>query len=211
MKNIWENFFRKEGAAWKFLPSDSAQVAVDLFKSGGFVKVLIPGCGYGRNARLFAENGFDVTGIEISGSAIRIARENGLNFRMHHGSVTDMPFDSDTYDGIYCYALLHLLNKFERKKFIHDCYRQLRPGGIMMLIVASKKMSAFGQGIYLSRNRYKTSNGLKVFFYDSEAVRNEFSAFGDPEYREYSEPVKFIENCDPLEMIMITVRKPSVQ
>lgn len=64
-------------------------------------RILIPGFGYGRNAKLFIENGFDVTGIEISQSAIDLAKTNGLNCMIHHGSVTSMPFDDKIYDGIF--------------------------------------------------------------------------------------------------------------
>jgi hypothetical protein len=38
---------------------------------------LIPGIGYGRNAKLFIDNGLKVTGIEIADSAISIADSNG--------------------------------------------------------------------------------------------------------------------------------------
>jgi len=56
--------------------------------------ILIPGFGYGRNAQVFRANGMAVTGIEISGSAIEIARKHyGNNMTIYQGSVTDMPFD----------------------------------------------------------------------------------------------------------------------
>jgi SAM-dependent methyltransferase len=207
MKNVWDNFFRKEGAAWKFLPSNSALAAVDLFKSEGFVKVLIPGCGYGRNARLFDENGFEVTGIEISGSAISIARENGLKFPVHEGSVTNMPYDGEMYDSVFCYAVLHLLNKPERKKFLKACYNQLKPGGIMIQIVASREMNGFGTGRFLSNSRYQVTPGINVYFYDELSVRNEFRGFGKLTITAVEEPVKFAEGHEPLKMISVICRK----
>ena len=66
MIEFWESKFKNEGAMWKFEPSDSAMLAMELFKSNKFKSILIPGIGYGRNAKLFCENGFNVTGIEIS-------------------------------------------------------------------------------------------------------------------------------------------------
>jgi len=94
---------------------------LEIFKSEGIKNILIPGIGYGRNAKVFFDAGMDITGIEISKSAIVLAGQNGLNFMIHHGSVTAMPFDDKLYDGIFCYALLHLLNKYERRKFLLDC------------------------------------------------------------------------------------------
>lgn len=48
--------------------------------------------------------------------------DNHPDIPIHLGSVTDMPFDNRLYDGIFCYALIHLLNKTERKKFIREGY-----------------------------------------------------------------------------------------
>lgn len=101
--------------------------------------LLIPGIGYGRNAQVFMDHGIDVTGIEISQTAIGLARQHGLDMRIHHGPVADMPFDSKLYDGIFCYGLIHLLNRRERGKFIQDCYNQLKPGGYMIFTAVSKK------------------------------------------------------------------------
>ena len=48
-----------------------------------------------------------MTGIEISETAIGLARTGmGLDIRVHHGSVTDMPFDARRYDGVFSFGLL---------------------------------------------------------------------------------------------------------
>src|SRR5665811_1122316 len=136
--------FKDEGALWDFLPSDSAIRTLDIFKTNKLKHILIPGFGYGRNAKLFIENGFEVTGIEISQSAIDLAKANGLNCMIHHGSVISMPFDNILYDGIFCYALIHLLNKTERKIFLKSCFNQLKNNELMFFVVASNKMSMYG-------------------------------------------------------------------
>ena len=59
-----ESKFNLEGAMWHFEPSDSAAIALELFKTKGISNILIPGYGYGRNAKLFYDAGFKVTGQE---------------------------------------------------------------------------------------------------------------------------------------------------
>lgn len=206
MKEYWEERFGNEGAMWKFEPSDSAFLAVKHFKSERINKILIPGFGYGRNGKLFVDNGFDVTGIEISQSAIDLARAAGISCNIHHGSVTLMPFDNQMYDGIFCYALIHLLNKKERNVFLKSCYNQLNAGGIMIFVVASKKTDLYGKGKYLSLDRYGISKGLKAYFYDSESVIKEFSDFGIIENRDIDEPVKFMENQQPVKLLYVVCR-----
>ncbi len=83
--------------------------------------------------------GFDVTGIEVSKTAINLAKKHcGNDLKIHHGNVKNMPFDRELYDGIYCYSLIHLLNKPERKKLIKDGYNQLNQNGYMVFVSVSK-------------------------------------------------------------------------
>ena len=210
MEEYWESLFKNEGALWKFEPSDSAAVALELFKSENTKQLLIPGVGYGRNAGLFHENGLTITGIEISKSAIDLARARGLDFKIHHGSVLAMPFDTGMYDAIFCYALIHLLNKKERRQFLKSCYNQLKVNGLMIFVVATKQMSLFGNGKYLSKDRYRISNGLEVFFYDDASITKEFSGFGMLRHCNIFEPIKFAAGFDPMPMEMIICRKRSI-
>jgi len=207
MKEFWDAAFEKEKTNWGFVPADSAIIARDLFLKNNLKKILIPGIGYGRNAMAFLNQSFEITGIEISKKAIELARENNFDFPIHLGSVVDMPFDKVAYDGIFCYALVHLLNKAERKKFIKDCYNQLAPGGFMVFMVASTKMEMFAKGKLISKDRYKIMKGLNVFFYDHKSVEKEFQNFGLVEYREFEEPIKHLKDANPISCFLVTCKK----
>jgi SAM-dependent methyltransferase len=207
MIEYWESRFKEEGAMWKFEPSDSAMITMDLFKSKGMNKILIPGFGYGRNAKLFYDNGFEVTGIEISQSAIDLAKLNGLNCKIHHGSVVSMPFDNEQYNGIFCYALIHLLNKNERRKFLASCYRQLKSQGLLIFTVVSTDAGMYGNGRRLSKDRFEIMKGLNVYFYDSESVEKEFANFGLIECNDIAEPIKHMVGQEPLKCKYVVCRK----
>jgi len=208
MKKFWEDMFQKIGSAWSFDPTDSALQVSELFASKNFSKILIPGIGFGRNAKPFIEKGMDVTGIEISETAIRLARENGLNIPIHHGLVAQMPFDDSVYDGIYCYALIHLLNQNERRKFLKNCSDQLRDGGLMVFITVSKGYSKLYENVQqISKDRFRIQNGLDVFFYDPETIVTEFGRFGLVEFTEIEEPVKHMSIEEPMKFWMVVCRK----
>jgi SAM-dependent methyltransferase len=208
MSEFWDNMFRKIGSSWSFEPTDSALQVSELFASNHFSKVLIPGVGFGRNVKPFAEKGMNVTGIEISETAIRLARENGLDFPIHHGSVAQMPFDDTFYDGIYCYALIHLFNQNERRQFLKNCSDQLREGGIMVFITVSKGYTKlYESGKLISKDRFRVQNGLDVFFYDSASIEREFRNFGLIEYREIEEQVKHMPTEEPMKFWMVVCRK----
>ena len=179
---------------WGFDPAYSAIHTKDFFLKNKVKDILIPGIGYGRNANIFIENGIDVTGIEISETAIKLAKENSPNINIFHGSVNEMPFDNKLYDGIYCYALLHLLNSKEREKFIEDCYNKLKPGGYMIFVTVSKEAFLYGRGKQLGENYFEVSEGMKMFFYDLDSIKEDFKNYGLFELSEIVEAnmLKFI-------------------
>ena len=207
MTEIWESSFIENQMMWGLEPSDSAILTKDFFLEKKVKDLLIPGIGYGRNAKIFTDNGIHVTGIEISKTAIELARQNELNLNIFHGSVTDMPFDNKLYDGIFCYALIHLLNNRERDKFIKDCYNQLRPNGYMIFTTISKEAPMFGKGKQLGKDYFEIMEGIKMFFYDSDSIKQEFGNYGLIEFSEIVEPHKNMENKPPFKFIMVKCQK----
>lgn len=189
---FWEKSFTEKQEMWGFEPAKSALVTKDFFVEKGVKEVLIPGIGYGRNAQIFLENGMEVTGIEISQTAIDLAQKHfGSAMKIYHGSVTDMPFDAQKYDGIFCYALIHLLDAEERQKLIRDCYDQLSENGFMVFTVISKNAQTYGQGKLLGKDRYELFGGVNMYFYDHESIHAEFDSAGLFEITEIEENYPF--------------------
>lgn len=192
MAEFWEDNFIEKQEMWGLEPSKSAVLTKDFFVENVVTNMLIPGIGYGRNAQVFRENGITVTGIEISKTAIELAKKHyGADLKIYHGSVTDMPFDKVQYDGIFCYALIHLLDSEERKKLIQDCYNQLSENGYMIFTVITKEAHTYGKGKLISKDRYEIFDGVQMFFYDKESVQNEFGKFGLFEIMELDENFPF--------------------
>lgn len=207
MTEFWEESFVEKQTMWGFEPADSAIITKDFFLKENIKEILIPGIGYGRNAKVFIDNGIDVTGIEISQTAINLARENGFKSNIYHGSVTDMPFDDKLYGGIFSYALLHLLNNKDRKKFIEDCYSQLKPNGYMIFTTVSKKAPMYGTGEKLGKELFRTNAGVEIFFYDCESIKEDFEQYGLVEVSEIDEPNKNGHNGSSINFLMIKCKK----
>ena len=179
MSEFWEGAFKGNQEMWGFEPARSTVLTSDFFVKNNVKNVLIPGIGYGRNAQIFRDNGMTVTGIEISQTAINLAHKHfGDDLTIHHGSVTEMPFDKNLYDGIYCYALIHLLDKKERAKLIQDCFNQLKDNGCMVFATVTKAAQLYGQGRCIDTDRFEIAGGLKIFFYDMETIQEEFGKAG---------------------------------
>lgn len=192
MKEFWEESFTNKKEMWGFEPAKSAVLVKDFFVEKGLKNILIPGVGYGRNAQIFRDNGMTVTGIEISKTAIELARKHyGTEMTIYHGSVNNMPYHKKQYDGIFCYALIHLLNSDERAKFIENCYNQLEENGYMVFTTVMKKASLYGQGNLVSKDCYEVFPGVNMFFYDLETINKEFSNAGLIEITEVDDVYPF--------------------
>lgn len=179
MTEFWEEAFKYKQEMWGFEPAKSTVLVNDFFVEQKVKNVLIPGIGYGRNAQIFRDHGMTVTGIEISKTAIDLAHKHfGSDLIIYHGSVTEMPFDKDRYDGIYCYALIHLLDKKEREKLIQDCFNQLTENGFMIFAAVTKQAQIYGQGTCIDTDRFELFGGVKMFFYDRQAIHEEFGKAG---------------------------------
>lgn len=176
---FWETAFIERGEMWGLEPCNSARLANEFFLERSVKTILIPGVGYGRNAQHFINSGMTVTGIEISQTAIDMYLKHfGSGMKIYHGSVNDMPFDDKLYDGIFCHALIHLLDEREREKLINDCYSQLAPNGCMVFSAISKQAEVFGTGKFISNDRWEIIDGVKMYFYDRESIAAEFSKAG---------------------------------
>jgi SAM-dependent methyltransferase len=201
MNDFWEKAFKEKQEMWGLYPAKSTVLTNNFFVKNGVKNVLIPGIGYGRNAQIFKENGMTITGIEISGTAIELGQKHfGNDITIYHGSVTEMPFDDNLYDGIYCYGLIYLLNKEERAKLIQDCYNQLAENGYMVFTAITKEAQTYGQGTCISKDRFEMFGGVQLFFYDRETIQEEFLGKGFLEITEVMENDPFyLITCKKME------------
>ncbi|WP_347375050.1 class I SAM-dependent methyltransferase [Aequorivita sp. Q41] len=191
MPEFWETAFKNNKKMWGENPADNAFTVLNLLQKHGVQKILIPGFGYGRNAKVFYDKGIAITGIEISKTAIdRAHKYFGDNLTIHYGSVTNMPYSKIRYDAIYCYSLIHLLNKTERINLIDACYQQLQPNGLMVFIALSVNDKRFGMGKEIENNTFCSPQGLNLYFYDETAVCKEFGAYNLIEMTEINEPIE---------------------
>lgn len=206
VKEFWDLQYNKIGTEWGFEPSDSAITASKIFNEKGYNEVLIPGIGYGRNISPFTDKGMYVSGIEISGEAIKLMHRTDFVRDIHEGSVLDMPFSNAKYDAVFSYALLHLFDYYDRRKIISACYNQLSEGGMMIFSVSSfdDKMN---KGRQIGRNRYLLPNKMKVFYFDDRSIQREFSKFGLTKIMDIEEPIKFMKNEPPMKFKFIVCVK----
>jgi 2-polyprenyl-6-hydroxyphenyl methylase/3-demethylubiquinone-9 3-methyltransferase len=96
------------------------------------LKVLDVGCGGGLLAEEFAKLGCDVTGIDRSLPTLATARahakSHGLSIRYLPGNANSLPFDTGTFDVVYCCDVLEHVE--DVSAVIAEISRVLKRGGV---------------------------------------------------------------------------------
>jgi len=155
---------------------------VELVESGRVkpCKTIDLGCGTGNYAIYLASMGFDVTGIDVSQTAIEIARENAkkedvkCNFLIAD-LLGDLHEIKETFDFAYDWELLHHIFPENREKYVENVYRILSPMGKYLSVCFSEKNPQFGG---LGKYR-KTPLSTVLYFSSEEELRCLFEPYFD--------------------------------
>ena len=122
---------------------DKLRYLPELVDFGGFrdQRLLEVGCGIGTDLTRFAEGGARVTGVDLSETAIDLARKN-LTL---HGQKADelrvadgehLPFADDTFDVVYGHGVIQYTA--DPARLVQECHRVLRPGGTGIFMVYNR-------------------------------------------------------------------------
>jgi SAM-dependent methyltransferase len=94
-------------------------------------KVLDVGCGSGVDLARFARGGAIAVGVDVTESAIALARANfeqqGLRGEFHVADAERLPFPDASFDLVFAHGVVQYTASPER--LVAECHRVLKPGG----------------------------------------------------------------------------------
>jgi len=156
------------------------ELLVELVDSGKVqpCRAIDLGCGAGNYAVYLAGRGFEVTGVDFSPTAIRIAKENaekkGVKCNFFVADVIDKLDEvNQTWDFAYDWGLLHHISPERRQKYIENVHRILNPNGKYLSLCFNEKDTAF-QG---SGKHRKTALGSVLYFSCEDELRELFELY----------------------------------
>src|SRR6516225_2265238 len=112
---------------------------VIAWQEGGWVhgEVLDIGCGLGDNAIYLAKNGHNVTGLDISPTALitaeRRATDAGVEVRFAVTDSTKLEGYTDAFDTIVDSGMFHCLDDDGKRSYAEAAHRATRPGATLLL------------------------------------------------------------------------------
>lgn len=102
------------------------------------LRVLDLGSGTGKNSLFLAERGSIVTGVELSKTAVRIAKDRAkqrdLEVNFIEGDIgSKLPFAKGSFDLLLDVVSSNSLTETERANYLSEINRVLKPGGFMFV------------------------------------------------------------------------------
>lgn len=92
-------------------------------------RVLDVGCAGGRDAKIFASKGFEVTGIDLVGSYLKAARKYVPRAKFIKMDLRELTFPKSYFDAVWANAVLVHVYKKDLPKVLKGFYRVLKPQG----------------------------------------------------------------------------------
>jgi len=94
-------------------------------------RVLVPGCGDGRDSRFLASLGMSVTSSDLSEAMLKIARAQDPKGVYRLMDLRDIARSDGPYDGIFASGCLYHLTKPEFAQCIQSCRTLLSSAGVL--------------------------------------------------------------------------------
>jgi cyclopropane fatty-acyl-phospholipid synthase-like methyltransferase len=140
--------------------------------------VLDIGCGNGNHALFFAEQGLSAAGVDVSESAIELARQRatgrGLDIDFEVGDAADTSWADDTFDLVVSDGVLDHVSFSEAKSILAEIRRVSTPDAYIFLSLRSTADSEFRRGEEVEENTYVLQEGYEKgmlqHFFDRSSI-----------------------------------------
>lgn len=168
-RRYWEEYFavaRRVGHSWK-IEAEGLASSIARLRTYRVSRVLDLGCGAGDLSDLLSRSAFQVIGLDLASSALRLARQRYPQLQLVQSNVTEgLPFLSGAFDAVAACLALHYFSWDTTVAIFGEIHRVLRVEGLFLFRVNSTTDHAHGagRGRRLEPHLYECNGRIKRFF-----------------------------------------------
>lgn len=161
------------------------------YRDPSATKVLDLGCAAGRNAVLFAQNGFDVEALDSSAAMVAKTRDRLASIlgsveahrRVRMGRMDDLSWAGDaSFELVVALGLYHCAqSRAEWDRALAESARVLAPGGRLLVSVFTPETDLTGRGIRPVAGQHHVYEGFdsgRAFLVDAPGLDREMARHG---------------------------------
>jgi ubiquinone/menaquinone biosynthesis C-methylase UbiE len=136
--------------------------------------VLEVACGAGMGLGLLAKSARRLVGGDFSESLLQCARRHyGSRVRLIRFDAHALPFADASFDTVLVFEAIYYFESARR--FLNECHRVLRPGGILLVCSANRRSAGFNRSPF--SNRYFAEDELRDLLIASRFAPELYGAF----------------------------------
>jgi 2-polyprenyl-3-methyl-5-hydroxy-6-metoxy-1,4-benzoquinol methylase len=155
LKNPGKYVIRKSPIGWLAASGEIMRILGPLEGK----RILELGCGFGRFSVFLAQQGANVTGVDIGPDLVAasnaLAKVNQVDCEFQTANIVSLPFESKSYDIVIGKAVLHHLSTSDVSKALSEAYRLLNEAGIAIFLepVENSKLFDLIQNLFPAGER----------------------------------------------------------
>lgn len=150
-------------------------------------KVLDLGCGSGRHSELFAENGFEVYGCDISAKSIQITKKRLKKFNLEKRFETayswNLPYNDNFFNYVVGWHSVYYNSFSNLQKTLDEIHRILHKNGMTLISLLTRDdfRKTLGKRIadktYVGNQNASDHKGLTYSLVEKRDIKNLFNKF----------------------------------
>lgn len=191
MKECWESIYQQGKQLNKYPFSEVVSLIISKLREKPNLRVLELGCGAGNNIVFMAENGVDVSGIDISPTAVAFSKERlakkGLYGDVVCGCFSKLPWPTSYFDLVVDRGALTCVSENKLRVALNEVNRVLAPDGEVRSWLYSRKHPAYSDATVRDNGYASCFNSFfpeidGLFFADESDVESLFGSIGNLTY-----------------------------